>query len=139
MTNVQKFKEFFGFGPAEDYVAEDEYYGSPRGGEDYKQESRYGRSYSGYSQPRYESSVVTVRLNSYQEARQLGEPFRDGDAVVFDMTAMDTADARRIVDFAAGLVFNARGTMEKVGRKTFAIIPEGMDITVADLERAARC
>lgn len=135
MTNVQKFKEFFGFGPAEDYVAEDEYYGSARPAADYKQESRYGRS---YSQPRYEPSVVTVHLNSYQEARQLGEPFRDGDAVVFDMTAMDTADARRIVDFAAGLVFNARGTMEKVGRKMFAIIPEGMDITVSELERAAR-
>ncbi|MCI6207454.1 MAG: cell division protein SepF [Corynebacterium glucuronolyticum] len=138
MTNVQKFKEFFGFGPAEDYVAEDEYYGSARPSTDYKQESRYERSYGSYSQPRYEPSVVTVHLNSYQEARQLGEPFRDGDAVIFDMTAMDTADARRIVDFAAGLVFNARGTMEKVGRKMFAIIPEGMDITVSELERAAR-
>ncbi|WP_276849727.1 cell division protein SepF, partial [Corynebacterium pyruviciproducens] len=44
----------------------------------------------------------------------------------------------QIVDFAAGLVFGARGTMEKVARKTFAIIPEGADITLAELERAAR-
>ena len=134
MTNVQKFKEFFGFGPAEDFVAEDEYYGSQ---DRTRTEGRYERSY-GYADRHYEPSVVTVRLNSYQEARQLGEPVRDGDAVVFDMTAMDTADARRIVDFAAGLVFGARGTMEKVARKTFAIIPEGADITLAELERAAR-
>ena len=154
MTSVQKFKEFFGLGQTADYLSEDEYYGIGSGSrlndhDSYVGETRgYNRSHSAESSYRsrhydrsessYKPSVVSVRMTAYQESRHIGEPYRDGDAVIFDMTSMNKEDAQRVVDFAAGLIFATRGTMEKVGRKVFAIIPEGADITIDELERATR-
>jgi len=85
----------------------------------------------------YEAAVVRVSLRSYTEASRIGEPFRDGDVVVFDITEVQSADAKRIVDFAAGVCFGLRGKMEKVAPRVFAVIPENAHVSQMELERAA--
>ncbi|MFV8380829.1 cell division protein SepF [Corynebacterium hindlerae] len=137
MSGVQKFKEFFGLAPFE---GEDEAY--------YADERRYGAApaYSSEATARayepapraYEPTIVPVVISEYSEATLIGEPFRDGDAVVFDIADMPTDDARRIVDFAAGLCFALRGRMEKVESRVFAVIPENAHISSYELKRAAR-
>lgn len=137
MSGVQKFKEFFGLAPFE---GEDEAY--------YADEGRYGAvpAYSADATARayepapraFEPTIVPVVISAYAEATQIGEPFRDGDAVVFDIADMPTDDARRIVDFAAGLCFALRGRMEKLDSRIFAIVPESVDISGYELRRAAR-
>jgi cell division inhibitor SepF len=51
---------------------------------------------------------ITVKLTGFSEARVIGEKFREGKPVILDMTEMDDAGARRLVDFAAGLAFALR-------------------------------
>ena len=49
------------------------------------------------------SKITTLRPKDYSEARTIGERFRDGTPVIMDLVSMDNADAKRLVDFAAGL------------------------------------
>ena len=74
---------------------------------------------------------VTIKLNGFAEARVIGEKYREGKPVILDMTEMDDSDARRLVDFAAGLAFALRGSIDKVTTKVFMLLPPDTD--VADL------
>ncbi len=70
---------------------------------------------------------ITVKLTGFGEARVIGEKFREGKPVILDMTEMDDADARRLVDFAAGLAFALRGSIDKVTTKVFMLLPPDTD------------
>ena len=70
---------------------------------------------------------VTVKLTGFGEARVIGEKFREGKPVILDMTEMDDAGARRLVDFAAGLAFALRGSIDKVTTKVFMLLPPDTD------------
>ena len=151
MSMIKKTKEFFGLTP---YEADDAYYqDEPR----YDGNAAYATDYRdqeyGYSRPQsavpvapapapaprvYQPTIVTVGLNSFEDAQEIGAAFRDGDAVVFDMSRLTREEARRIVDFAAGLCFALRGKMQKLDSENFAITPETSDISISELERAAR-
>jgi cell division inhibitor SepF len=73
------------------------------------------------------SRPVTVKLTGFAEARVIGEKYRDGQAVIMDMTEMNDSDARRLVDFAAGLAFAKRGSIDKVTTKVFMLLPSDID------------
>src|SRR5690348_8767061 len=51
------------------------------------------------------SMITTLHPRTYNEARTVGENFREGIPVIMNLSEMDDADAKRLVDFAAGLVF----------------------------------
>jgi cell division inhibitor SepF len=74
------------------------------------------------------SRPASVRLTGFGEARIVGEKYRDGQSVILDMTEMSDADARRLVDFSAGLAFSLRGSIEKVAPKVFMLLPAEADI-----------
>lgn len=78
-----------------------------------------------YSQPVAESAgkPVTVTLTGFADARQVGESYREGTAVILDMTDLTDAEARRMVDFAAGLAFAVHGSIDKVTTKVFMLHP----------------
>jgi cell division inhibitor SepF len=42
---------------------------------------------------------------------------------------MDEADAKRLVDFAAGLVFGLRGNFERVTNRVFLLSPANVQVT----------
>ncbi|GLZ42160.1 cell division protein SepF [Actinokineospora sp. NBRC 105648] len=81
--------------------------------------------------------VITLHPTSYSEARTIGEHYRDGRPVIMNLTELADADAKRLVDFAAGLVFALRGSMDKVTNKVFLISPPNADPTAEDKRRLA--
>lgn len=93
--------------------------------------------------PAYEPTIVAVSLVNYNDAMKIGQPYCDGDAVVFELTDADKSHARRLIDFSAGLVLGTGGTMKNLtgklntDRRVFAILPHGCTISIAELERAA--
>ncbi|RIJ76222.1 DUF552 domain-containing protein [Nakamurella silvestris] len=78
------------------------------------------------------SRPVTVKLTGFGEARIIGERYRDGQAVIMEMTDMADSDARRLVDFAAGLAFARRGSIDKVATKVFMLLPPDVDVSAED-------
>ncbi|MGL5406082.1 MAG: cell division protein SepF [Propionibacteriaceae bacterium] len=83
------------------------------------------------------SKIVTVSPRSYNDARTIGEHYRDNIPVIMNLTEMDDADAKRLVDFAAGLVFGLRGTIERVTSKVFLLSPLNISVAAEDKERIA--
>lgn len=81
--------------------------------------------------------IVTLHPTSYNEARAIGEHYRDGSPVIMNLTEMDDADAKRLVDFAAGLAFALRGAIDKVTSKVFLISPPNADPSAEDKRRIA--
>ncbi|GAB3466057.1 cell division protein SepF [Actinophytocola sediminis] len=90
-------------------------------------------SSSGYPMGR----IVTLHPTSFAEARTIGEHYREGTPVIINLTEMADADAKRLVDFSAGLVFALRGAMDKVTNKVFLISPPNLDPTAEDKRRIA--
>lgn len=83
------------------------------------------------------SKITTLRPKDYSEARTIGERFRDGQPVIMDLVTMDNADAKRLVDFAAGLAFALRGSFDKVATKVFLLAPADVDVTAEQRRRIA--
>lgn len=83
------------------------------------------------------SKITTLHPRSYMEARTIGERYRDGAPVIMNLTDMEDADAKRLVDFAAGLAFAMRGSIDKVTNKVFLISPPDIDVTAEDRRRIA--
>lgn len=83
------------------------------------------------------SRITTIHPHTYNEARVIGEHFRGGTPVIMNLTNLDDGDAKRLVDFAAGLVFGLRGTIEKVTSKVFLLSPHKVTVTAEDKARIA--
>lgn len=81
--------------------------------------------------------ITTLHPRTYNEARTIGEHFRDGTPVIMNLTEMDDVDAKRLVDFAAGLIFGLRGSIERVTNKVFLLSPEHVEVTAEDKARIA--
>ncbi len=81
--------------------------------------------------------ITTLHPTTYNEARQIGERFRDGTPVIMNLTEMDEADAKRLVDFAAGLAFGLRGTIERVTNRVFLLSPANVQVTAEDKAKIA--
>jgi cell division inhibitor SepF len=79
--------------------------------------------------------ITTLHPRTYNEARTIGERFREGLPVIMNLTEMDDSDAKRLVDFAAGLSFGLRGSIERVTAKVFLLSPQNVDVTAEDKAR----
>ncbi|MGW7352032.1 cell division protein SepF [Streptomyces sp. Z26] len=67
--------------------------------------------------------IATVTPSGFRDARGIGEMFREGVPVIVNLTAMDSEDAKRVVDFAAGLIFGLRGSIDRVATRVFLLTP----------------
>ncbi|MDY3127814.1 MAG: cell division protein SepF [Corynebacterium sp.] len=145
MSFLVKTKEFFGLTES-GLVHDDPYYNDePR--YDTHGSAAYAPRTSAYAhavaEPEFEPTIVAVSVHSFNQAKQIGEAFRDGDAVVFEVTDADFAIAKRLIDFAAGLCLGLSGRMLNLtrdldtDRKVFAIVPEQMSVPTIELENAA--
>lgn len=83
------------------------------------------------------SRITTLHPRTYNEARTIGENFREGVPVIMNLSEMADADAKRLVDFAAGLVFAVRGTIERVTNKVFLLSPPNVHVAAEDKQRIA--
>jgi cell division inhibitor SepF len=83
------------------------------------------------------SRITTLHPRTYNEARTIGEHFREGIPVIMNLSEMDDNDAKRLVDFSAGLVFAVRGTIERVTSKVFLLSPPNVSVAAEDKQRIA--
>ncbi len=73
--------------------------------------------------------ITTIHPRTYNEAKNIGESFREGVPVIMNLSDMDDADAKRLVDFAAGLVFGLHGSIERVTAKVFLLSPSHVEVS----------
>jgi len=76
--------------------------------------------------------ITTIHPRAYNDARVIGEAFRGGTPVIMNLTDMSDADAKRLVDFSAGLIFGLHGGIERVTSKVFLLSPEHVEVLGED-------
>ena len=81
--------------------------------------------------------ITTIHPRAYNDAKVIGETFRGGIPVIMNLTDMDDQDAKRLVDFAAGLIFGLRGSIDRVTNKVFLLSPANVSVTAEDKARMA--
>jgi cell division inhibitor SepF len=79
--------------------------------------------------------ITTLHPRTYNEARTIGEHFREGTPVIMNLTEMVDSDAKRLVDFAAGLIFGLRGSIDRVTNRVFLLSPMNVEVTAEDKAR----
>ena len=80
------------------------------------------------------SRITTIHPRTYNEAKNIGEWFRDQVPVIMNLSDMNDADAKRLVDFAAGLVFGLHGSIERVTSKVFLLSPAHVEVSADEPE-----
>jgi len=81
--------------------------------------------------------IETVTPRTYNDARTVGEHYRSGVPVIMNLSEIDESDAKRLVDFAAGLVFAVHGSINRVTAKVFLLSPANVEVTDEDRQRIA--
>lgn len=76
--------------------------------------------------------IATITPDSFRDARAIGELFRAGVPVIVNLTMMEPSDAKRVVDFAAGLTFGLRGAIERVATRVFLLTPADYRIVTGE-------
>lgn len=132
---------------AYDEMPEPEYrpHGAPRRRDDYPEPVTHGalavQPEPELRRPVSESASaarpLTVKLTGFAEARIIGERYRGGASVILDMTDLTDGDARRVVDFAAGLAFALHGSIDKVTARVFMLLPPHAGLTAEDRRAVA--
>jgi len=138
---VHKTMKFLGLTAEEqDEYAEDEYYDETGADvvQDYDAQVTPLRRVEHEVAPLVDSElrrITTVHPRSYNDARAIGEAFRAGTPVIINLSDMDDSDAKRLVDFSAGLIFGLHGAIERVTSKVFLLSPEHVEIAGEEATR----
>lgn len=69
------------------------------------------------------NEILTVHPKAYKDAQVIAENFRDGVPVIINLSQMEDAEARRLIDFASGLSQGLYGKIERVTNRVFLLSP----------------
>ena len=79
--------------------------------------------------------IRTIHPTSYNDAKQMGELVRNGQAVIMNLSEMNDDLARRLVDFGAGLTFGLGGSIDRVTHRVFLMSPPNVSVSAEDRQR----
>jgi cell division inhibitor SepF len=108
---------------------------APPAAQEWVEQETYAADYYEPEQPPYR--ITTLHPRTYNEAVTIGEHFRSGTPVIMNLSEMADSDAKRLVDFAAGLTFGLHGRVERVTSKVFLLSPQNVTVTAQDKARIA--
>lgn len=74
-------------------------------------------------------SLKLLQPRSHTEAPKVADLLKGGCIVLLDISFLEKQQARRLVDFLAGVAYVLGGEMIKTNRNTIVISPAGVDIS----------
>lgn len=81
------------------------------------------------------SSIHKAEPKRFNEAQDLAERFKRGVPVIMNLQGTEDAIARRLVDFASGLVFGLEGKIETVANRVYLLTPADVEVSAEERER----
>lgn len=82
--------------------------------------------------------IAVVQLRVFDDVEAAARDHRDGRAVLLDVTAASAPDDRRAIDFLSGVVYASGGTLRRLTRGAFLLLPRGLELGPAQRERLER-
>ncbi len=81
------------------------------------------------------ASIHRAEPKRFNDVRDIGERFKQGVAVIMNLQGTEDYVARRVVDFASGLVFGLEGSIETVASRVYLMTPANLEVSAEDRER----
>ena len=81
------------------------------------------------------TTIHRAEPKMFNDARDLGDKFRSGIPVIMNLQATEDSTARRLVDFASGLVFGLGGKIETVANRVYLLTPANVEVSAEERER----
>lgn len=81
--------------------------------------------------------VSIVEVSGFEDCELIGSRYRGGQPVVFDLSQVDQATARRVLDFVSGTTYALRGRLRRAGERAFLLLPDGAHLPPEEARRLA--
>ena len=88
-----------------------------------------------HARPAALPSIHRAEPKRFNEAREIGDRYKQGIPVIMNLQATEDAIARRLVDFASGLVFGLGGKIELVAQRVYLLTPADMEVSAEEREK----
>ncbi len=83
------------------------------------------------------SAIHKSEPKRFNEARDIADRYKAGIPVIMNLQGTDDTIARRLVDFASGLVYGIDGKIEMVAQRVYLLTPANMEVSAEERERIA--
>lgn len=141
MGFINSVKSFIGMDEEDEYYEDDELIEED---EEYEEEPK--KRFSGFTSrakvvPINSSATSKVRIikpKSFEESGKIADEIKGNRLVIFDVTGLDTDEARRIVDFIVGAAYAVNGNVRRVSGGIFVAAPNSIDISGDNLKEQTR-
>ncbi|HYY08216.1 MAG TPA: cell division protein SepF [Actinomycetota bacterium] len=87
--------------------------------------------------PTASSAIHKSEPKRFNEAREVADRFKEGTAVIMNLQGTEDGTARRLVDFASGLVYGLDGKIELVANRVYLLTPADVEVSAEERERIA--
>jgi cell division inhibitor SepF len=87
------------------------------------------------SQRTQQMSHTTVHYTApmtFNEVEEVGDRFRNGIPVIMNLASASESVAKRVLDFASGLIYGLDGRIERVGDRVFLLTPQGVEFSTEE-------
>ena len=74
------------------------------------------------------SAIHKSEPKRFNEARDVADRFKGGAAVIMNLQSTEDATARRLVDFASGLVYGLDGKIELIANRVYLLSPADVEV-----------
>ena len=84
--------------------------------------------------------VPSVRVHlvvpqTFQDAQQIADRFKDGIPVILNLQGTDQELSKRLIDFTSGLTYALDGGMQRVADKVFLLTPRNVEVSAEERAR----
>lgn len=87
------------------------------------------------SGPRVADHVHITSPSTFNDVEEVGENFRDRVPVLMNLQGASETVAKRLLDFASGLIYGLDGRIERKGDRIFLLTPADVEISAGELSR----
>jgi cell division inhibitor SepF len=87
------------------------------------------------SGPRIADRVHVTSPTAFNDVEDVGERFRQGDPVLMNLQGASEAVAKRVLDFASGLIYGLDGSIDRTGDRIFLLTPASVDVAATEMDR----
>ena len=84
------------------------------------------------AQPMSQTTVHYTAPMTFNEVEEVGDRFRNGIPVIMNLASASESVAKRVLDFASGLIYGLDGRIERVGDRVFLLTPQGVEFSTEE-------
>jgi cell division inhibitor SepF len=81
------------------------------------------------------AKVHVTNPMTFNDVEEVGDRFRNDIPVIMNLAGASETVAKRLLDFASGLIYGLDGRIERVGDRVFLLTPKGVDVSTEERRR----